>query len=193
MTYNGSNIFYQGTTQVTIAANGDNQHLSVTGVGSTSPPTTNSPWNAAYNNRFLDNAHTLSITLCTSQAVPPPPPTGTSTTPSNTYTVSIATGDPNIATNYPGHSPAFTYDPALSWANAMGNQSGPCEVVTITGTVTDLASNPFFFGWATTLDLSPARRGSARPLHTPRTPDTRRRPSTTSTGRPIRRPTATNS
>ncbi|MGA7759847.1 MAG: hypothetical protein WCA57_18555 [Ilumatobacteraceae bacterium] len=31
-----------------------------------------------------------------------------------------------------------------------------CLTVTVTTTVTDLASNPFFYGWQTTLDLAPA-------------------------------------
>ena len=39
----------------------------------------------------------------------------------------------------------------------MANGQPACEVVKITGTVTDLNANPFYFGWSTAVDLRPAK------------------------------------
>ena len=78
-----SDVYYGGTTQVTLKASpGDRSTLVITGVGQASQP-----WNAGYNNVLLDSSKTLQIRLCAGSA--PTPPLGDP----SWYSTSVARGE----------------------------------------------------------------------------------------------------
>jgi hypothetical protein len=86
----------------------------------------NRPFNANNNNTPITNTQQAFPRMCVSAATPPQ-------------------GDPSWYTE------AVTQGTGANWTATRA-----CLTVTITTTVTNLALNPFFYGWQTSLDLAPA-------------------------------------